>query len=381
MIIYALVVLAAITVWSALAIVATMLRRRAHPVPPLPPTLPSVSIVVTALNEEQRIESAMRSLLALEYPSLEIVAIDDRSTDATGAILDRLAAEHPDRMRVVHVTELPAGWLGKCHALARGAAIASGEWLLFTDADVVFEPGSLTVAIAHAHARDADHIVFAPTLTWHGYVEAALLVLFSMALMIGFRSWWVESRSLRSFVGFGSFNLVRRSIYDRFGGHRALRMEVVDDMKLGYLVKKHGGRSTFVDSDTMVRVRWREGARDVIRGLERSGFAGVDFRWTTIIAATAFFTVIMLAPYVLLLTGPPEARIASTIALALLMTAYAVVARAGRAPLWVGLLHPVACVMFAWAMLRSAVLTTKHGGVMWRGTLYSIEDLRRGSVR
>jgi cellulose synthase/poly-beta-1,6-N-acetylglucosamine synthase-like glycosyltransferase len=378
---YAFGVAIAITVWSFIAIVATLRRRRAHPVPPLPPDLPSISIIVAALDEERTIEPAMLSLLALEYPRLEIVAIDDRSSDATGAILDRLAAEHSERMRVVHVRELPNGWLGKCHALEQGSRIASGEWLLFTDADVHFERDSLTVAIAHAHARNADHIVFAPMLMWQGYVEAALLSLFSMALMIGFRTWRVESRSLRSFIGFGSFNLVRRSVYDRFGGHDALRLEVADDMKLGYLVKKHGGRSTFVDSEGSVRVRWREGARDIVRGLVRSGFAGVDFRWSAIAASTVFFIGVMLAPYLLLITGPAEARIAAALALAVLMLAYAVVARAGRIPIWIGLLHPVACLLFTWAFLRSAFLTARLGGIWWRNTFYSIDDLRTGTVR
>lgn len=381
MTVYAAVVALAISVWSALAIATTLRRRRAHPMPPEPSPLPSVSIVVTALDEERTIESGMRSLLALDYPSLEIVAIDDRSVDATGAILDRLALEHPGRISVVHVTELPAGWLGKCNALEQGARIARGEWLLFTDADVIFEPESLRVAIAHAHARSADHIVFAPTLMWKGYAEAALLVLFSMSLMIAFRALLIESRSLRAFVGFGSFNLVRRSMYDRFGGHRALRLEVVDDMKLGYLVKKHGGRSTFVDSDELVRVRWREGARDVVRGLVRSGFAGVDFRWSSVVASGLFFVGVLLAPYVLLVTGPATARVLSALALGVLMIAYAVVARAGRAPLWIGLLHPLAAALFTWAFVRSAILTTRRGGVEWRGTFYSIEELRGGTVR
>jgi glycosyltransferase involved in cell wall biosynthesis len=378
---FALAVALAVSAWSFIVIWATLTRRRAEPAPPLPPVLPSISIVVTALNEERSIERAMRSLLELEYPGLEIVAIDDRSTDATGAILDRLAAERPGTITVVHVEKLPPGWLGKCHALEQGSRIARGEWLLFTDADVVFNRDALRVAMAHAHARGADHIVFAPTLKWHGYIEASLLALFSMALMIAFRTWLVETRSLRAYVGFGSFNLVRRAVYDRFGGHRALRLEVADDMKLGYLVKKVGGRSMFVDSSMSVWVRWREGTRDVMRGIERSGFAGVGFRWSTVVATTLYLTFAMLSPYVLLFVGPIEVRALGGIALALLLTAYAVMARAAFMPAWIGLLHPIACVLFAWSFLRSAIITTREGGVTWRGTHYSIEELRDGTVR
>jgi glycosyltransferase involved in cell wall biosynthesis len=379
MLYYAIGVATALVVWSAIAMWAALGRRRAHPVPPTI-SLPPLSIVVAALDEEASIETAMRSLLALEYPDLEIVAIDDRSTDQTGAILDRLAREHPERLRVIHIATLPDGWLGKCHALARGAEIARGEWLLFTDADVLFDRDALSVAMAHAHARNADHIVFGPALLWHGRTEAALLTLFSMSLAIAFRTWRVESRSLRAFIGFGAFNLVRRSIYDRFGGHRTLRLEVADDMKLGYLVKKVGGRSTLVDSEGMVRVRWREGARDVVRGLERSGFAGVDFRWSVIAASTLYFVGVMLAPYPMLLFGDASVRMVAGAGLTFLMVAYAVVGRAGGAPFWIGLLHPVACALFSWAFIRSAVMTTRNGGLRWRGTFYSIEELKRGSV-
>ncbi|MBC8146059.1 MAG: glycosyltransferase [bacterium] len=380
MIYLALAVSFAIVVWSALSIWITLRRRRAHPIPHSPSTFPSVSIVVAALDEESMIEQAIRCMLALDYPELEIVAINDRSRDRTGAILDAIAAEHPSRVRVLHIEELPDGWLGKCHALEQGASVAKGEWLLFTDADVLFDPQSLRIAMAHRHARDVDHIVFAPQLMWHGYIEAALLTLFGMSLSIAFRSWAIESRSLRAFVGFGGFNLVRRSLYEQFGTHRALRLEVADDMKLGLLVKKFGGRSTLIDSEGMVRVRWRAGARDVMRGLERSGFAGIDFRWSAIAAATFFFAVVMLAPYALLFAGGMIAFVAA-IALAVLTIAYGVVAHAGRAPVWIGILHPIVCLMYTWALIRSAVITTRRGGLSWRGTFYSIDELKGGTVR
>src|SRR5258708_11324477 len=121
-------------------------------------TLPSLSVVVPALNEEATIEPAMRSLLALDYPGLEVVAVDDRSTDATGVILDRLAAQNP-HLRVRHVESLPPGWLGKNHALYAGSKIVSGEWILFTDADVHFTAAALRISVACPVGDKLEHIV------------------------------------------------------------------------------------------------------------------------------------------------------------------------------------------------------------------------------
>ncbi len=356
--------------------------RSALDAPPPPERWPSITIVVAALNEEGTIGPAMRSLLELDYPAFTVVAVDDRSTDRTGEILDRLAGEFPDRLRVLHLTELPAGWLGKCHALWRGSALADGEWLLFTDADVLFDADVLRVAARFAEGDGADHLVLFPRLLWHGYVEAALLGLFATALSVAFQTWRVESRSLRAYIGIGAFNMIRRRLYDSFGGHEPLRLEVADDMKLGYLAKKHGGRSMAIDSAGKVRVRWREGALDVVRGLERSGFAGVNFSWLKIVLATIFFFGVMLAPYALpLITASATVRWLSLGSIVAAMAVYALAARSNRLPIWIGALHPAAVILFTVAFLRSAIVTSLRGGLSWRGSFYRIEDLKRGTVR
>jgi cellulose synthase/poly-beta-1,6-N-acetylglucosamine synthase-like glycosyltransferase len=153
------------------------LARHAGSIPPLPDATlphaatdwPHVSIIVPARNEEQGVRAAVESLLRQDYPALELVVVNDRSTDRTSAILAALAEEHPGRLRVVMVTELPAGWLGKNHALLLGARQSSGAWLLFTDADVVFDPTCLRRAVAYAEAQGLDHLTMSPRLLAHGY--------------------------------------------------------------------------------------------------------------------------------------------------------------------------------------------------------------------
>jgi glycosyltransferase involved in cell wall biosynthesis len=379
---YSIVCAAWITLWVGIVAWAAIRQRHVRNAPPPPEVLPRVSIVLAALNEEATIEPAMRSLLALEYPNLEIIAVDDRSTDRTGEILERLAAAHPGKLRVIHLDTLPDGWLGKCNALQHGSRAATGEWLLFTDADVIFAPKAILHSVSFATALGAGHFVLYPWMLWKDPVEASLLALFSMSLTVAFQTWRVESRSLRAFIGIGAFNMIRRDLYESFGGHSPLRLEVGDDIKLGYLAKKHGAKSVAVNSGGEVRVKWREGTRDTIRGLERSGFAGVNFNWTMIVLGVLFFTGIMVAPYVLpLLTDSALVHWLSVYSIVLILLAYASGHDAGGLPRWTGLLHPVACLLYSWAIFRSGVVTTRRGGLSWRGTFYSIDELKRGSVR
>src|SRR3990172_3352927 len=145
---------------------------------------PKVSVVVPARDEAERIEEALRSLARMDYPNLEVIAVDDRSGDGTGAIMDRIAAEEP-RVEVLHVTALPKGWVGKCHAMDVGARRATGEILLFTDGDVVFAPDILRLAVRYLDGRRLDHLALMPGMIPGGYWEDAFKIYFAMVFMWG----------------------------------------------------------------------------------------------------------------------------------------------------------------------------------------------------
>src|SRR4051812_15795316 len=155
------------------------------------PRGPSVSIIVAARDEGPHIERALQSLLAQRYDALEIIAIDDRSTDDTGAILDRMARDS-HRLRVLHITALPPHWLGKNHALHEGAAIATGEYLLFTDADVVFAPDAIARSVVFARARNVDHLTMGPELDSPGLWLTLVLNFFSLGFLLYYRPWHAE---------------------------------------------------------------------------------------------------------------------------------------------------------------------------------------------
>lgn len=344
-----------------------------------PGRLPRLSVIVAALNEEATVERAMRTLLAADYPDLEIVAVDDRSTDRTGAILDDLAGDDP-RLRVAHVRELPPGWIGKNHALHLGSQRASGEYLLFTDADVHFEPTALRRAVRAAMARRADHLVLLPEMALQGFWERLLVTFFSTMFLFRFQPWKVSDPRSGAYLGVGAFNLVRAEAYRRAGGHAALAMDIIDDLKLGKRLKESGGRAACGFSGGLVRVRWAVGLRGIIAGLAKNAFAGFAFRPLPTLIGMGAMLLLTAWPAAGLLVGPWGARLLCASVLAFMVwTAWSAPPAPGISPLY-GLGYPLAAFIFAYAILRSMAATYRQRGVIWRGALYPLEDLRRGVV-
>ncbi len=351
--------------------------------PALPPAggWPRLSVVAPCRDEAAAVEGAVGSLLSQDYPDLEVVAVDDRSSDGTGEILDRLAAGSA-RLAVVHVAELPAGWLGKNHACHVGSARAGGEWLLFADGDVVFGEGALRRAVAYAERHRLGHLVALPRLVAPGFLERAFVAAFAALANQVFRIWELRRAGTRGFVGVGAFNLVRRSDYERVGGHRRLRLEVVDDAKLGLVLRRSGVRQGAVDSGGLVSVRWQAGLARSVGGLVKNAFAGVEYRWTGALAAAAQLAFLSAAPPAAALLAAGPARGLALGALAACVAVHAVVARrfAGGSGLE-ALLAPLAGVALAGVFVASAAAATLGDGVVWRGTRYRLPELRAGGVR
>lgn len=340
--------------------------------------LPKLSVIVPACNEAAEIESCLRSLAAQDYPDLEIVAVNDRSTDETGAIMDRLAPELPT-LRVLHIEELPAGWLGKNHANHVGAKAADGEWLLFTDGDIKFDAGALRRAVTHARRESVDHLAVFPGLVFGGFWETALVCFFAFIFSLHFKPWRIRNPLYPdTYCGVGAFNLVRRSAHDAIGGHEPLRMEVVDDVKTGKVLKARGFVSDALPGEQLVRVRWQHGFWGVIRGLEKNAFAGAEYSLFKGIGGAMLLATIGLGPVAgVWLVGWPWA-------IPFWVWGFVVVAAFGyssyrlQAGPLIGLTAPIVAVALAFAVLRSLVLTQIRGGVRWRGTFYPLAELKAG---
>lgn len=338
--------------------------------------LPLLSVVVPARNEAGKLEPALRTVLAQDYRPMEIVAVDDRSTDATGEILERLAREH-DRMRVLHVDELPEGWLGKNHALHRGAEVARGDLLLFTDADVMMRPDTLRRAVAYVVRRRLDHITVIPDLEMPGVLLEAATGTFKMLFGVHFRPWQARDPDSDRYVGTGAFNLVRADAYHDVGGHDPIALRPADDLKLGRLLKRSGHRQAAVLGGDMLSVEWYSSLGELVRGLDKNAFSVAGYSVLRVSVATAGLLLFLTWPGVALVVTEGAARWVNAGVLGVLAAIYADNARFyGHSP-WHGFLLPATSALMAFIGWRSALKALATGSVEWRETEYSLEDLRR----
>ncbi len=394
---------------AALVLVARNLRTLEEALAPVAapaPPLPRLSVVVTARDEAGSIETTARRLLAQTYPDLEVIVVDDRSTDGTGEILDRLQARstpapagqpasRTPRLTVVHVRDLPPGWLGKCHACRAGSARARGDWILFMDGDVeIVQDDLLARVVTLASRRDIDHVTIVPDQRPMSAIQAALLAAFAHMYLLGARAYEMHRDLRRGGGGIGAFNLVRRAAYERIGGHRLLRMDPTDDFKLGRLLKESGARQRFFDGAGMVRCRWHRGVLNVARGLEKNLFAGFNYSLAELVVFTVAALGLLFGPAITGALGTALARSSGRPGLALpawapLAAQAAVVwnalrfqtRRYGGNPLLLSLLYPAAGLVLVGAAWNSALRTLARGGVRWRDTFYPLRDLRAGRVR
>jgi glycosyltransferase involved in cell wall biosynthesis len=340
---------------------------------------PRVSVIVPARNEAAGVEACLLSLLAQDYAEVELLAVDDRSTDATGAIMEHVAALAGARLRVLHVTELPPGWLGKTHAMWRAAQLATGDWLLFTDGDILFRPDALRRALVYAQRTRADHLGLAPNFLAPSFGEKIALSMFQLGLIAG-RIWKVPDPRSRAHIGVGAFNLVRRSVYEHIGTWEALRLEVVEDLKLGRLVKRSGFSSRAALGPGLVSLKWAGGALGIAHNLTKNAFAAMNYNTTVAIALTLAAAAFHLGPFLFVFTAPGWTKLGFAACLLGIFCFYVLLRRfSGISPLYF-FLHPVGALMSIYTILRSTVLTLRHG-VVWRGTTYSLAELRRASAQ
>lgn len=340
---------------------------------------PEVSVIFAALDEEEKMPRALESMLAQDYPRYEVVAVNDRSRDATGRIIDEAAAQN-SQLKPVHIESLPPGWLGKPHALHRGFEKSTGEWIVFTDGDVRFAPDLLRRAMSVARKNGLDHLTLMPLMDLEGFWEKTAIMYFGLAFIFGFEPWNASNPKSKKFVGGGAFQLVRRAAYEASGGHRRLAMEVIDDMKLGKVMKEAGFRSSMGVGGDFLRVRWHAGVGGIIRGVTKNFFAGANYSLARAAGQVLALVAFSLLPFAALFFASGWAWIFAAIAVAVAVTAEGVGSGwVDVTPLY-GLTHPLGCLIFCWMLVRSTVVTLWQGGIVWRGTFYRLEELRKGIV-
>jgi glycosyltransferase involved in cell wall biosynthesis len=305
--------------------------------------------------------------------------VDDRSEDATGQILDEFALTHA-RFRAMHVKELPSGWLGKPHALQQAYEASTGEWLLFTDADVRFKVDALRRAMAMIAECQLDHLSLFGDVEMVGFWEKVVVTFFGMAFHMATAPNDVINPKSGAYMGVGAFQLLKRSAYEAAGTHRRLAMEVIDDMKLGKIVKQAGFRSGVGIAQDFVVVRWHAGARNLINGVTKNFFAGSGFSVARVVISILGLFLMNVLPFAGLAFGHGWVRIFAGICVLVVLCFHAGVDIVMRVSPLYCFSVPIGAVIFGYMLLRSTVYTLRQGGIVWRGTFYPLEALKRGAV-
>lgn len=342
-----------------------------------PAEWPMVSVLVPAKDEEHTLDGAVRSLLEVDYPALEIILINDRSTDATGEIIERLARQDA-RIRSLHIDALPAGWLGKVHALHRGIEISRGDWLLCTDADIHFSPLVLKRAIAHCLHRQRDFIALFPGVLSTGLFNGLTQSAFGVMLLSMLDFARVSDPRSPLAMGVGAFNLLRRSCIDVGDGLRWLRLEVADDVGLALMAKRRGARIEILAGQDLIEVDWYPTLAAMLDGVMQRLIMGSNYNLVRYLLNCVIVGLCLAAPIGLYFALAQHGSLA-WLSLACYAMPSLILGNGlknfviPRNLLW-GL--PLGFIVIAYGMLRSFVTCLRYGGVYWRGNLYPLRELR-----
>ncbi|MEE2789231.1 MAG: glycosyltransferase family 2 protein [Myxococcota bacterium] len=346
---------------------------------------PRVSVIIPACNEARTIAAAIGSLLKVDYPDLEIILVNDRSTDETGQIMHQLASADA-RIHVHHVSMLPEGWLGKLNALRCGTESATGQLLLFADADVHFGPSSIKHAVARMEREKLDHLTAMPKLVSHEFIYNATLCAFAIVYMVGVRAWRFRSPDSGAYAGVGAFAMVRQQVFDQTPGWAWLRMEIADDVGLGMLmVREAKGRSKLLVGTESIQIDWYSGLSALIAGLRKNSFgavcrysatkAGISIVGSLVLGISSPLLLCTLwivpSPYFGWSVGVLIAAIGLQVSVADYFR------RIGFRFID-AVCAPMGYVILSVILMRSTISTLRQGGIQWRTQFYSIDELKKG---
>jgi len=358
--------------------------RMQHTLPSLPAqtranrrSLPKLSIIVTAKDEADTIEAGLDSLIAQDYPNYEIIVINDRSTDATGEIINRIALKH-GYIKPLHIEHLPEQWLGKVNALNQGVAMATGEWLLFTDADVYHQQSLWQRAIEYARANKYDHLALLPDVPTSGLLLSATIKAFSLLFLYSVKVHQIENPKNKAAIGIGAFNLVRHEAFQATPGFEWLRMEVADDYGIGYMLKENGYRIGFAIAFADLKIQWYKNLPSMIHGLDKNIMStGTQYSRMKLIVSPFIFAAILCAPFLSLLFFDPPYMLAGLCVFSFTSLISLYVAKDPHEKLTAWLLTPVGFLIICYTFARACYLCLIRDGIIWRGTYYPRKLLKK----
>lgn len=342
---------------------------------------PLISVIITAKDEEDSLKKAINSRLETDYPNIELIIINDRSIDKTAEIIKRIS-EKDKRVKIVNIEVLPDGWLGKLNALNEGVKLAKGDWLLFSDGDAFIKQGTLNKAMSHAIEKNLDFIAILPEFTKSNFlIDIAVSIFFRALLTIG-RAYKAEDKNSPVAIGSGSFNFVKREAFEKLGGFEKLKMEVIDDVSLGQLLKSSGAKTSMLIGKEFVKVKWYSSLGSLFDGMGRAMMTGLgNFNFLQLFLLSSLAFIIDITPFILLL--PFEIsylQIIGLISIIFIVSATIITDKLMNRSLCFSFFLPIGYVLIYMISLYGGLKFLLNGGLSWRNTFYSTKDLKKGRV-
>jgi len=371
--------MAALIVWLALAILLLVNTRKIHFLrdQPFAKVLPTVAVVIAVRNEEDNLAEALNSVCRLNYPNYRVIVVNDRSTDQTQSILESFIGQYP-HLSVNVVTELPPGWLGKNHALLQGFLCTDSEWLLFTDADIVFDKDALSRSIYYVTEYSLDHLTVFPEVKSRSLLLRSILQTFFIMLELRLKPWAARNPNSDAYMGIGAFNLVRRSSYQYSGTHSKIRLRPDDDLQLGRLIKSSGFRQDVLYGEDQIGLEWYTSVSEFTKGLMKNMFSVFDYKLFRAIGTAISTALVFILPVpVALLSGSRWCILAG---MAILVLQWLIMwFKPTRKQWWDFLTVALAGGIMTYIILKSTYKTLSQKGIIWRDSFYALEELKKKS--
>lgn len=341
---------------------------------------PLVSVIIPARNEERFLRRSARHVLASNYSPFELILVDDRSEDGTLEIMKALAEENP-RIRYISLRELPAGWCGKAHALNRGSLMASGDILVFTDADSVLNPVTLPVTLEHLSSHDLAMLSLAPGFTSRGFIEDVLHPYLAMGFLFLYPLKDINNPHKPAALASGCYIMITRAAYEQIGTWESFRDEITEDIAMSREVKARGLKFELLRGDDLVRTRPFESLSEQFLFWKRSYYGGLDRNSCKMFALLLTFFVpltpfvsLLLSSIALLVRGLSSGLVflfaTSLLATVIMVVPHSIFLKRSQGKWWHGLAGPIGAAFGVWVALSTLVTLAREKGIRWRGTHY-----------
>ena len=338
---------------------------------------PAVSVLLPARNEEKRILSdCINSLLDQDYRNLEIIAVNDRSTDGTAEILNDLQSKHR-RLQIVRGAELPAGWLGKPFALQQGLSKARGEWVLTTDADIIFDSDTVSTALRFAVENRLDALCLIPFVECETFWERVFIPTFNWFRMLRMPPSQVNNQQKSNTMGIGNFFLIKKTALDKINAFNIVRGDVAEDLRLAQKLKQSNFRIETHNAPDLLKTRMYAGVQEIWHGFTKNFFAGADFSLVSAVSGVGSILLLGVVPFASLVAVGASLIFDRQNSLSWLLPPlvliyilqvwlFAMLCREYKQPRWYALFAAFGLTLFAAILTNSTIKVLSGSGVVWK---------------